>query len=281
MPSSRQLLAALAAAAVPAVEGAMGPAFSTGPVASNSFIREATSTLILPKAPTGSSGDLSLWVGMGTSKGDLIQSIADNWQSSNWAIFAYTLLSTSATTQMPVQSDSTTAYPGDQITMHYKYDDSTGNYTQYVSINGNLVHTLSTSDGHALGFGSAVECAETNCGVVPAHTWINTVITMDVADPNYINTLGKGQGVTGDMVTGDGGKTWTVSKISIPGYDFSSGKIVTASSSSTTSTTTKTSTTSTKTTTTTATTSTATGTAAHWAQCGGKTPCLSPTREAC
>ncbi len=118
MPSSRQLLAALAAAAVPAVEGAMGPAFSTGPVASNSFIREATSTLILPKAPTGSTGDLSLWVGMGTSKGDLIQSIADNWSSSNWTIFAYTLLSTSATTQMPVQSDSTTAYPGDQITMH-------------------------------------------------------------------------------------------------------------------------------------------------------------------
>jgi hypothetical protein len=51
-----------------------------------------------------------------------------------------------------------------------KYDDSTGNYTQYVSINGNQVHTLSTSDGYALGFGSAVECAETNCGVVPAHS---------------------------------------------------------------------------------------------------------------
>ena len=94
MPSSRQLLAALAAAAIPAVEGAMGPAFSTGPVASNSFIREATSTLILPNAPTNNKGDLSLWVGMGTSNGDLIQSIADNWQSSNWAIFAYTLLST-------------------------------------------------------------------------------------------------------------------------------------------------------------------------------------------
>ena len=94
MPSSRQLLAGLAAAAIPVAQGAMGPAFSTGPVASNSFIREATSTLILPNAPTGNKGDLSLWVGMGTSKGDLIQSIADNWQSSNWAIFAYTLLST-------------------------------------------------------------------------------------------------------------------------------------------------------------------------------------------
>lgn len=77
------------------VNAAMGPAFSTGPVADDSFIREATSTLILPGAPSGSSGDTSLWVGMGTSNGDLIQSIADNWEADVWSIFAYTLLSTS------------------------------------------------------------------------------------------------------------------------------------------------------------------------------------------
>lgn len=51
-----------------------------------------------------------------------------------------------------------------------KYDDSTGNYTQTVLVNGNTVSTLSTSDGHAQGWGSAVECAETNCGTVPAHS---------------------------------------------------------------------------------------------------------------
>jgi len=73
----------------------MGPAFSTGPVANNTFIREATSTLILPDAPSDSTGDTSLWVGMGTSNGDLIQSIADNYNSSDWLAFAYTLVSTS------------------------------------------------------------------------------------------------------------------------------------------------------------------------------------------
>jgi hypothetical protein len=77
------------------VNAAMGPAFSTGPVSDDSFIREAISTLVLPQAPSGSAGDTSLWVGMGTSNGDLIQSIADNWQSDDWSIFAYTLLSTS------------------------------------------------------------------------------------------------------------------------------------------------------------------------------------------
>lgn len=93
MPSIAQTLPVLAAVALQA-NAAMGPAFSTGPVSDNTFIREATSTLVLPKAPSGSSGDASLWVGMGTSNGDLVQSIADNWQSDNWSVYAYTLLST-------------------------------------------------------------------------------------------------------------------------------------------------------------------------------------------
>ncbi|KAI5917763.1 hypothetical protein F4810DRAFT_716157 [Camillea tinctor] len=223
MPSSRQVLSAFAAAAVLAtVDAAMGPAFSTGPVADGSFIREATSTLVLPNVPSGSSGITSLWVGMGTSNGDLIQSIADNWQSDDWSIFAYTLLKTGDNSQMPVQTDGTPATESDQITMHYKYDDATGNYTQTVSINGDVVATLSTSDGYAQGWGSAVECAEENCGTVGAHKWIDTKIILDVADPNYINTNGKGQGVTGEMSTSDGGKTWTVSTIEIPEFTFGS-----------------------------------------------------------
>lgn len=43
---------------------------------------------------------------------------------------------------------------------------------------------------------------------------------MDVADPDYINTLGKSEGVTGDLVTSDGGLTWTVDTISIPEFTF-------------------------------------------------------------
>ncbi|EKG13824.1 hypothetical protein MPH_09006 [Macrophomina phaseolina MS6] len=200
----------------------MGPAFSTGPVSSGSWIREATSTLVLPKAPSGSSGDASLWVGMGTSNGDLIQSIADNWNSDSWSIFGYTLLSTGANSQMPVQTDETAAAAGDKITMHYKFDDASGNYTQIVSINGKAVAELSTSDGHAQGWGSAVECAEENCGTMPAHSWEDTKIILDSADPNYINTMGKGEGVTGEMSTSDGGKTWTVTTINIPEFTFGS-----------------------------------------------------------
>lgn len=101
-----------------------------------------------------------------------------------------------------------------------KFDDASGNYTQTVSINDKVVSTLSTSSGHAQGWGSAVECGENDCGTIGAHSWINTKIILDKADPNYISTNGKGQGVTGEMSTSDGGKTWAVSTIEIPEFTF-------------------------------------------------------------
>ncbi|KAJ4326666.1 hypothetical protein N0V84_002891 [Fusarium piperis] len=222
MPSSSQILSALAAMAVASVQAAMGPAFSTGPVGASSWIREATSTLILPDVPSGSTGITSLWVGMGTDKGDLIQSIADHTQSDKWSIFAYTLVKTGENSQMPVQDENPTpAGRGDRITMHYKLDDTTQEYVQYVSINGQQVSTLSTSKGHhAMGWGSAVECAAEDCGTIGAHKWVDTKIILDTPDPNYVQTLGKGQGVTGDLTTEDGGKTWVASEIDIPAFTF-------------------------------------------------------------
>ncbi|KAL9570108.1 hypothetical protein ACKAV7_005616 [Fusarium commune] len=216
MPSPNQILSVLAAIAVASANAAMGPAFSTGPVGSGSWIREATSTLVLPDVPQGSTGVASLWVGMGTDKGDLIQSIADNWQSDEWSIFAYTLTKTGDNAQLPVQDEhQTPAKKGDRVTMHYKYDASTQEYVQYVSINGKQVSTLSTSKGHeAMGFGSSVECGASDCGTIGAHQWVDTKIILDTADPNYIQTFGKGEGVTGgEMTTSDGGKTWPLRQL--------------------------------------------------------------------
>ncbi|VUC31906.1 unnamed protein product [Clonostachys rosea] len=226
MPSCNQIFSALAVMAVAGTNAAFGPSFSTGPVASNSFIRESTSTLVLPSPPTNNEGDASLWVGMGTSNGDLIQSIADNAKStvvgaSKWNIFAYTLLANGPSGgQEPVQGDEAPAVAGDKITMHYKYNDSTKQYDQTTQINGVTVSTLSTTDGYAQGWGSAVECAAEDCGSMGAHTWTDTKIILDVADPNYSQTMVKSAGVTGEMSTSDGGKTWTISTISIPAYTF-------------------------------------------------------------
>lgn len=77
-----------------------GNAFSTGPVATNSFIRESTTTLVLPEVNSPQTGNLALWPGMGTSGGDLIQalaiSVADGSagcpkESGKWCIVASTL----------------------------------------------------------------------------------------------------------------------------------------------------------------------------------------------
>ena len=49
---------------------------------------------------------------------------------------------------------------------------------------------------------------------------LDTVIRLDSADLNYDQTLGKGQCVTGEMSTSDGGVTWTVTDIDIPEFTF-------------------------------------------------------------
>lgn len=51
-----------------------GPAFSLGPT--QSWIRESTTTLVLPKIPSPQQDRLALWPGMGTSNGDMIQALA-------------------------------------------------------------------------------------------------------------------------------------------------------------------------------------------------------------
>lgn len=53
-----------------------GNFFSTGPVASTSWIQEAITTLVLPDLNKPHVGNMALWPGMGTSGGDLIQGLA-------------------------------------------------------------------------------------------------------------------------------------------------------------------------------------------------------------
>ncbi|KAL2277954.1 hypothetical protein FJTKL_15081 [Diaporthe vaccinii] len=136
-----------------------------------------------------------------------------------------------ANSQMPVQDDGSTAEAGAHVTFHYEYDDTSGNYTQTVLVGGDIVSTLSTSDGKAQGWGSAVECAAEDCGTVPSHTWINCSIILDSADTSYSGTLALGTDVEGSMTSEDG-ITWTIGTISIPGWSFTSESVVESASGS-------------------------------------------------
>ncbi|KAF2162456.1 hypothetical protein M409DRAFT_27080 [Zasmidium cellare ATCC 36951] len=220
------------AALFDAALAAFGPAFSSGPVANGAYIIDAISTLVVPEGNSPFAGDFSLWCGMGTSAGDLIQSIVNRTPnnspgtntpcetvttSTEWCGFAYTLFE-SGEQDISTQARINT---GDHVQFHYIYNSGTGNYTQYLSQNGNVVSTLSTSDGQAQGWGTATECADDNCGTFPAHQWINTVITLSSADPGYGSTQGQSGGTTNSgFTTSDGGVSWEVSTINIPSFTY-------------------------------------------------------------
>ncbi|KAF7712532.1 Uncharacterized protein PECH_003071 [Penicillium ucsense] len=169
-----------------------GPYFSLGPVSTSSWIRESTTTLVLPAIPSPRADRLALWPETALR------------ESGNGL----------GGKQVP-------ANPGDHLTIHYKYNDRTGNYDQTVAINGVVVSTLSSNDGHAQGWGTAVECQEKACkSNVPAHRYLATTIILNSADPAFGKTLAINEATSSRLTTKDGGKTWTVSTIDIGSHTF-------------------------------------------------------------
>ncbi|KAF2221645.1 hypothetical protein BDZ85DRAFT_265744 [Elsinoe ampelina] len=232
MRSSFVVLAPVASAAVVAPRQnyfSFGNFFSTGAVATNSFIRQATTTLVLPELNSPHTGNLGLWPGMGTkftsgADGHLVQGLAIstvgqgspcNFAASDvkWCVVA--------STYDGQQHDGKPyrANPGDRVTYDYKVNDATASIDQTVSVNGKVVSTLSTKSGTGAGWGTAMECQQAKCGTVPEHHYVNTTLVMNVADPNYSRTLSLGNS-KGSLVTKDGGKTWTVADITIAKYTY-------------------------------------------------------------
>ncbi|OJJ98546.1 hypothetical protein ASPACDRAFT_62046 [Aspergillus aculeatus ATCC 16872] len=198
-----------------------GPYFSLGPT--QSWIREATTTLVLPEVPSPVADRLALWPGMGTSGGDLIQALAVSFSDPNancggtsgqWCIWASTLEGTQlGGTQVPANA-------GDNVTMEYKYNDSTAKYDQTVSLNGKVVSTLSTSSGQAQGWGTAVECQDDACkSTARAHQYIDTTIVLNAADSTFAGTLATNEVTSTGLKTSDS-KTFTVETINVQAHTY-------------------------------------------------------------
>ncbi|KAF4555971.1 Hypothetical protein D9617_2g059370 [Elsinoe fawcettii] len=219
-------------AALPLATASFGNAFSTGPTADGNFIRVANSTLIVPRAPRPQMSLLSLWTGMGTSNGDLIQALVESYAGdlgntgikgtcgllnatgNEWCAYASTLNGSGQ-----IGADQRVIKPGDKVKMSYMLNDETNMYDQYVYINGEFTSKLSTASGRAIGWGTAEECQpEAPCSLVPAHDWVNTVLVLDKPQPDYNNTFGWGK-ANGTLTTVDGGKTWKGPRISIETWD--------------------------------------------------------------
>lgn len=79
--------------------------------------------------------------------------------------------------------------------------------------------TVPASGRGGLGWGTAMECQQVMCGTVPEHHYVDTTIILSQPNPDYINTLVL-TGASGDLVTSDGGTTWTVDDITINEYTY-------------------------------------------------------------
>ncbi|KAK0466914.1 uncharacterized protein EV420DRAFT_1474327 [Desarmillaria tabescens] len=194
-----------------------GPAYSLGPT--SSAIIEASTTFTPGAPPITPKDALFLWIGISNSTSGLIQAgvdqLADNnaycgASSTQWcATASYFGVVNGATTQL---NGDLTPLDGDQsITIHYKADDNL-TWDQVIS-------TLQSYDGPLLngGFGTGTECQSDCTGSTSVQKYTNTTIVLQSADPSFSSTLGKGTGVVAsDMVTADGGKTWTIASIQIP-----------------------------------------------------------------
>ena len=148
-----------------------GHAFSSGPTADGNWIRTANSTLVVPSPPLPQKGLLSLWVGMGTSNGDLIQALVESYNDAiddgcgvlngDWCAWTSTLVSAGqqggrqilANVGDKVQMSCPHRLPFLNVCIEDEcadsdaqdmYNDDTGNYDQYVLINGVVVSTFST-----------------------------------------------------------------------------------------------------------------------------------------
>ncbi|KAH8780911.1 hypothetical protein F5883DRAFT_405772 [Diaporthe sp. PMI_573] len=199
-----------------------GPYFSLGPTAS--WIRSAKTTLVLPKVPSPATDRLALWPGMGTSGNDLIQALAVSFSdpkancgaaAGQWCVWASTLQDGTQLYGKQVPANA-----GDQITMSYVYNDSTGKYDQIVSVNGKQVSNLSTSSGQAQGWGTAVECQAHACdSAVAAHKYTDTTITLNAADTTFAKTLALNEATSTGLKTTDN-KVFTVQTINIGAHTF-------------------------------------------------------------
>ncbi|KAL0576506.1 hypothetical protein V5O48_005481 [Marasmius crinis-equi] len=202
-----------------------GPAFSLGPTAKNSAVIESETTFIPGLPPTNPQNALFLWPGVSNGTSGLIQSGADQLQdqkaycganATQWCVSAsyFGVGGQKSGPLVPVQGTS-------EIYIHYKLASDQRTWDQTVMVGGKVISTLQSFDGPLIqgGWGTGTECQQNCRGTISTQTYKNTKITLSVADPNFKNTLGVGAGVqhTG-LQTADGGKTWTVTQITIPPY---------------------------------------------------------------
>ncbi|KAI5365961.1 hypothetical protein Slin14017_G036010 [Septoria linicola] len=112
-----------------------------------------------------------------------------------------------------------------KLEIKVSYDDATKKHLQQVSIDGKVVSSLPVTSednlvaGRGIGFRTQIECQLDACGAVSSHSYVDTRIVLDSADPSFGSTKDVLR-TTGDLKTANGGLTWTIDEIVVMSYTY-------------------------------------------------------------
>jgi hypothetical protein len=197
-----------------------GPSWSLGPTKSR--IIEVTTTLEPGAPPQPPHTMLALWPGISNGSGDLIQSTVEQWDDNAWCGATKEEWCVRASLFGSFgQKDGKAAKVGahEKITFHYKRSADAKSWTQTVTrhATGEVVSTLTSNSGHMTGFGTGTECNDKCTGTTSIQYYTDTTIVLEEADPTFGNTKAIAKGAHEEGFTSSqGGKVWTVKKITLP-----------------------------------------------------------------
>lgn len=197
-----------------------GGALSLGPTTSH--ILHSTTTLIPGTAPSTQNGELFLWPGMSNGTGDLIQTTLESWPSNAWCgaktgqwCVRASLFGWFGQLDGPGAAVSGT----DHVLIDYAYSATSGNWTQTVTngLTGASLSHFTYPSGPMTGWGTGTECDDSCTPTIAKQQYLNTVITLASADPNFGKTLGVSGGTTYTGLTSEqGGLIWKIAQINVP-----------------------------------------------------------------
>ncbi|KZV64088.1 hypothetical protein PENSPDRAFT_691078 [Peniophora sp. CONT] len=202
-----------------------GPAFSLGPTTGAVIGTSYTFTSGTPPSPP--EDYVFLWVGISNATSGLIQAGTNQYSNQQAACGATNSQWCAGASYFGVVDGVTQQIDGPMVPVngdtpvYVDYSLSGNTWTQTVEVGGKVVSTVTSQDGPLLngGWGTGTECQQNCFGTAATQHYYDITIYLSKADPNFKNTLGKGSGVVAsDMETSDGGKTWTISSITLPKY---------------------------------------------------------------
>ncbi|KAF2186817.1 hypothetical protein K469DRAFT_725497 [Zopfia rhizophila CBS 207.26] len=201
-------------------EDTWGGSVSLG--STKSRIIKSETTIIPGLPPSKQNGMLFLWPGMSNGTGDLIQTTLEQWPDNSWCGASKTQWCVRASlfgSFGQLDGPAGVVSANDQVKIVYTRSANGKTWTQDVTNaqTGKQLSTFSHDSGHMTGWGTGTECNGGCSGTVSEQKYMNTIITLEAADPTFGNTIAKAGGAsyTG-LSSSEGGKVWKISSISIP-----------------------------------------------------------------